>query len=444
VRRQGLLRSWPLLLGAILVAGCATASDKSGSSSPDRPNLVVILADDAGAECFGCYGGESYRTPSIDRMAAEGVRFANAFTQPLCTPTRVELLTGRSNARNYVAFGVLDPAERTFATRLRDAGYRTFAAGKWQLLGAEHYPEPLRGTGSTPARAGFDGHVLWQVERLGRRHWSPTLTENGVTTTLADDVYGPDFVLDRALRWIDDGADGDAPFLLYWPMILPHAPFIAPPGHDGPRQARGHPSQFGPMVEHLDAQLGRLLAHLETRGLARDTIVIFAGDNGSPRPITSRRDGRDVVGGKGRPIDAGSRVPFIMWAPGRLPAGRTVASPVSTVDVLPTLLAAAGVPAPDDRALDGTSLLPAATGGQGPRRAWVAFHHHPRPVTRPRSTARRWARDERWQLFDDGRLFDVADDPLLQRPLAPGAGGDEAARARVRLAAGLAALPSPE
>ena len=422
-----------LLLGAA-ACGC------SGSRA-SKLNLVVILADDAGSECFGCYGGTSYSTPNIDRLAREGACFTNAFTQPLCTPSRVELLTGRSNARNYIGFSVLDPDERTFSEVLRDSGYRTYAAGKWQLLAAEHYPKGIRGTGSSPSQAGFDGHALWQVEQLGLRHWAPTMTIDGATRTLGDDAYGPDVALDAAISWIDTDADDDRPFLLFWPMILPHAPFIAPPGHDGPRKPPGDVAQFGPMVEHLDAQVGRLLAHLETHELARDTVVIFCGDNGSPRNVTSRRDGLAVRGGKSRPTDAGSRVPFVVWAPGRVSAGRVVAEPVSTVDVFATLLEAANIDAPGDRPLDSISAWPAATGADGGRRAWVAFHHHPRPVTRPNSKAKRWARDARWQLFDDGRLFDMTLDPQLERPTAMGEGGPEAAEARARLKQGLASLP---
>lgn len=424
-----------------IVVSCAAPTIDRGSNELIAPNVVVILADDAGAECFGCYGGESYRTPHIDRLAREGVMFTNAFTQPLCTPTRVELLTGRSNARNYVAFSVLDPVERTFAEVLRDAGYRTFAAGKWQLLGAEHYREGIRGIGSTPEQAGFEAHALWQVESLGQRHWAPTLTINGATSTLGDDAYGPDVVLDAALSWIDDG--GDEPFLLFWPMILPHGPFIAPPGHDGPRRPPGAVEQFGNMVEHLDAQVGRLLAHVDQRGDRRETIVLFIGDNGSPRNVTSRRNARDVRGGKSRPTDTGSRVPFVIWGPGRVPANREVAELISTVDVFPTVLDIASVGEKADRPLDGWSVLPLALGVADGRREWVTFHYHPRPMTRPKSKAERWARDARWQLFDDGRLFQVAIDPLLKQPMAPGEGGAIAAAARARLEKGLAALPRP-
>ena len=105
----------------------------------DVPNIVLIMADDVGYECFGCYGSEQYQTPHIDRLAAQGIRFDHCYSQPLCTPSRVKIMTGLSNARNYSAFSVLNRDQRTFGHRLKEAGYQTFIGGKWQLLGAEHY-----------------------------------------------------------------------------------------------------------------------------------------------------------------------------------------------------------------------------------------------------------------------------------------------------------------
>ncbi|MFT5290475.1 MAG: arylsulfatase A [Planctomycetota bacterium] len=431
-----------ILLLALLVACSSTKA--SGPDGFSRPNLIVVLADDLGVEALGCYGGESYATPNLDQLAHAGVLFENAFTQPLCTPTRVELLTGRSNARNYLSFSVLDPRERTFAHVLRDGGYRTFAIGKWQLFGADHYGPQIQAHGSLPEDAGFEHHALWQVEQLGLRHWEPTLTIDGLSTTFDPSAYGPDLALEHGLRWIDEA--GDDPFLMYWPMILPHDPFLAPPGSEGPRKPPGDPLHFGPTVEYMDALVGRLVEHLEQRGLAENTMILFIGDNGTSPQIISKRAGSLIRGDKKRPTDAGSRVPFLAYAPGRWSQAKRVTDPVSTVDVFATLIDASGLQLPKDRPLDGWSLMPRLDGEVERHREWVNFHYHPRPVSRPNSKAQRWARDERWQLFEDGRLFDTDQDPGLEQAYGETQGETQSGAqvaARARLQRGLDSLPQP-
>ncbi|MFT7680264.1 MAG: arylsulfatase A-like enzyme [Planctomycetota bacterium] len=419
---------WSLLSSVALAAGQA----------PKRMNLVVILADDLGAETLGCYGGESYATPNLDRLAREGVLFENAFTQPLCTPTRVETLTGRSNARNYRGFSILDPSERTFAHELKDAGYQTFAVGKWQLYGAEHYGKQQRGKGTLPQDAGFDHHALWQVERLGKRHWGPTMTFDGETFVGGEDQYGPDLALQAARGWIDEA--GEDPFLLFWPMILPHDPFIAPPYGDAELfNTKSDPKQFGPTVEYLDSLVGRLVNHLEVSGLAENTLLLFIGDNGTSPQIRSVRNGKSVKGDKKQPTDAGCRVPFLAFAPGRLEGGQRIADPVSTVDVFATLLDAADVAMPTDREFDGWSFLPRLDGSTDVHREWVNFHYRARPVSNPKVPAQRWCRDGRWQLFEDGRLFDTLEDPTLKTPLEQ----EQLGVVRKKLRTGLDKLPWP-
>lgn len=163
-------------------------------------NIVLIMADDVGVEAFGCYGGTSYQTPRIDRLAAKGMRFTQCHAQPLCTPTRVKLLTGQSNARNYRAFSVLRPGETTFAQLLKTANYRTAVVGKWQLLAAEHYRDDVRGSGVRPQDVGFDEWCLWQIDKLGSRYWGPQYEVNGKLQQDAKTVFGPDRYTDSTLR----------------------------------------------------------------------------------------------------------------------------------------------------------------------------------------------------------------------------------------------------
>lgn len=152
-----------------------------------RPNVILIMADDVGYECFGCYGSRQYRTPNIDRLATEGMRFQHCYSQPLCTPSRVKLMTGLSNVRNYVAFSILNRDQRAIGQYMKQGGYHTAVAGKWQLLGAQHYAPRFRGRGTWPEKSGFDEICLWQVDQLGSRYWKPQLYVNGANRT-----FGPD------------------------------------------------------------------------------------------------------------------------------------------------------------------------------------------------------------------------------------------------------------
>jgi len=142
-----------------------------------QPNIILILADDLGVETIGSYGGESYQTPALDRIASEGMRFENAHAQPLCTPSRVKLMTGKYNFRNYKHFMYLDPSETTFAHSLKKAGYRTMISGKWQLV--DNGIDDVEGM--LPQHSGFDDYFLWQVRRenAGSRYWGPRITDNG-------------------------------------------------------------------------------------------------------------------------------------------------------------------------------------------------------------------------------------------------------------------------
>ena len=164
-----------VLLPCLASAACALAP---ASEVPARPNIVLIMVDDLGAEAIGCYGGSDYSTPHIDALARSGMRFEHAHSTPLCTPTRVRIMTGRGSLRSYQRFSILHPEERTFAHHLGEAGYATAVAGKWQLFGARHYGA-WAGRGTLPDDAGFDAWSLWQVDELGSRYWDPLYERDG-------------------------------------------------------------------------------------------------------------------------------------------------------------------------------------------------------------------------------------------------------------------------
>lgn len=399
----------------------------SASAEAARPNIILIMADDVGYECFGCYGSTQYQTPHLDRLAREGLRFNHCYSQPLCTPSRVKIMTGQSNVRNYAAFSILRRDQKTFAHCLQEAGYRTVVGGKWQLLGAEHYSRQFRGKGTRPEDAGFDRHCLWQVESLGDRYWKPRLTIDGRTQDFGDDRYGPDIVTDYLLDFMTEHAEDDAPMFVYYPMILVHNPFLPTP-RSSSKKNRNRQQNFEDMVEYMDTLVGRIAEHTRKLGIAENTLILFTADNGTNRAITSTFRGRQIRGGKGKTDDSGTREPLIAWWPGTVPAGRVSDQLVDFTDFLPTFQQLAGAPVPEN--LDGISFAPTLTGQEGPSRKWLYCFYHPRPE---RGEARRFVRDHEWKLYGDGSFFHVASDSGETSPQSPAAAPDVHARLKQAL-----------
>jgi arylsulfatase A len=393
----------------------------------DKTNLVLIMADDLGYECLGANGNVSCKTPHLDRLAAAGVRFRHCHAQPLCTPSRVKIMTGRSNARNYVRFGVLDPKETTFAHVLRKAGYATCIVGKWQLGGG------LKG----PNRAGFDEYCLWQIAKhnRGKRYWNPTLTINGRRHETMKGTYGPDVCCDALLDFIARHKDG--PFLAYFPMCLTHNPFVRTP--DSPAGRAGKQEYFADMVAYTDKLVGRIVATLDKLGLRENTLLLFTGDNGTHTGIRTQTKDGPVRGGKGTTLDTGTHVPLVASWPGTAPRAAVSDALIDFADFLPTFAEAAGATLPDDLSLDGQSFLPILRGKDAPRRDGLFCHYEPRHGGR--FGRHRWARDRRWKLYDGGRLFDVAADPRERKPFLREADPPAAAAARRRLQAVLDRAP---
>ena len=377
------------------------------------PNLILIMADDLGYECLGCDGGSSYSTPNLDRMAREGVHFTRCYATPLCTPSRVEIMTGKYNFRNYTEFGCLRPGEKKFAHLLKQAGYRTCVVGKWQLAGRTPYTR-YHARGTRPENAGFDEHCLWLVDKIGSRYWDPTITRNGELIERIPDRYGPDIFAEYAVDFIR--RNRGRPFFLYYPMALTHAPFVPTPDSPDWRQFKhaNDPRYFPDMVAYMDKIVGRILAVLRELRLERNTLVLFTGDNGTDRRIRSRIDGRTVQGRKGETVDAGTHVPLIGWWPGKVPAGRVCGDLVDFTDFLPTLLDAAGTSVPRDFVLDGRSFFPQLMGRKGNPREWIFCYYDPRWGRWKKSV---FIQTRRWKLYEDGRVFDLAADPGEERPV---------------------------
>ncbi|MCA9121387.1 MAG: sulfatase-like hydrolase/transferase [Planctomycetaceae bacterium] len=416
---------------------------------PARPNIVLIMADDLGVEVLGSYGGTSYKTPALDKLAREGVRFTNAYAQPLCANTRLQLMTGLYNHRNWIAFGILAPESKTFGHWMQEAGYKTCIAGKWQLQSYDppDYPGAAerRGIGMKPENAGFDEFALWHTghtELKGSRYAAPVINENGRFRDDLKDRYGPDVWVEYINRFIQRNLDH--PFFVYYPMALPHWPMVPTP--DSPewqdRSLRDVEDVrfFKDMAEYADKCVGRIVDNINQLGIAENTLVIFYSDNGTHLQVTSQTKAGPVAGGKGETTDAGTHVPLICWQPGTIKPSVNE-SLVDSTDFLPTILDAAGHPLPSDAVTDGLSFYPQLVGRDVATRPWVFCHFDPRPGwDKDRFRLLRFAREHRYKLYDDGRLYDVPHDQLEERPILAKDDNAETRAARMRLDAVLKAM----
>ncbi len=394
----------------------------------ERPNIVLIMADDAGRECFGAYGGEDYQTPRLDALAREGALFANCHSTPICTPSRVKLMTGQYGFRNYTHFGYLSPKERTLGHMLQEAGYRTAIAGKWQLNGIYNQLAGWQ-DGARPLQAGFHRSLLWQVTRDraggGERYWSPMIERDGEIVSAEENLgkYGPELFTDFLCAFME--RHRDRPFFLYYPMVLVHDPFVPTPRTvgGGPRDPRGNKAprdpgerkaNFAAMVRCMDRLVGRLADKVEELGLSERTLILFTADNGTHPSIRTRWRGRMVQGGKGSMKDTGTHVPLIARWKGRTPPGTVVADPVDFTDFYPTLAQAAGARTGWRDPVDGTSFLPRLLGEESAGREWILCHYQPYWGKQPGQ----FAISEGLKLFRSGEFYRVSGG--IEEPADPG------------------------
>ena len=375
------------------------------------------MADDLGYETIGANGGSSYRTPEIDRMASEGMRFEHCYAQPLCTPSRVQLMTGIYNVRNYVRFGLLDTTQITFGHLFQKAGYATAVIGKWQL---GKNPE-------SPKKAGFDNHSLWQVtqgraDSLGRdtRFSKPVLEIDGTSKTFHENDYGPEIVSDYGLEFIERSHLNGRPFLLYYPMILTHCPFSPTPNSPEWKKDKtavmsykGEVAYFKDMVFQMDEIVGKINRKLKHLGIDKNTMVIFTGDNGTDEPVISAMNGRQIAGAKGKSTDAGTRVPLIVKWPKSIPLNSTNNDLIDFSDFLPTIAEAANIDT-TSLDLDGRSFLPQLKGENGNPRKWI-YSWYSREGNSEK--ARVFARNHRFKLYSTGEFYEIPKDYEEQRPL---------------------------
>ena len=425
------------------------------------PNVVLIMADDMGYECISANGGMSYRTPVFERIAREGMRFTQCYSQPVCTPSRVKIMTGKYNWRNYRRFGHMERGQFTFAHLMRQAGYVTGITGKWQLWGGAETAEHRSGT--TPDGAGFDEHMYWayhfelsatQLEAYGAvgppgskqtsRFWHPGILKNGEYVHTSMDDYGPDMFSDFALDFIE--RHKDAQFFLYYPMVLTHSPFVATPHSETITEAtkfKSAPRYFSDMVSYADYLVGRLIDHLHELGLGEKTLVLFTGDNGTHRSLQSLLGTRIVRGRKAYPEDAGTHVPLFAYWPGHVPAGLVSDDLIEFSDFFATLADLSQQSLPAGLHFDGRSFVPQLLGGTGDPRDWIFVHYDRDPLEAETPFPRvRFARTKRFKLYSDDGFYDVPHDWEEQNSLPEGDLSPETMAIRTMLLRVLHSMPA--
>jgi arylsulfatase A-like enzyme len=397
-----------------------------------KPNVLLIMADDLGFEAVQSYGGRSYQTPNMTRLANQGVQFSQAYATPLCSPTRVQLMTGKYSFRTWTGFGLFNPKEKTFGHYMQEAGYNTAMAGKWQLQsydpvgfpGAEH----RRGKGMRVENAGFDEYSLWHTahtEDKGSRYPDPYINQNGEFIKQTDGQYGPDIWTNFLSDFMTRKKDDDKPFFAYYAMSLPHSPFNPTPHSkewdDQAKKFDEEEKYFGDMVEYADFVLGKLVDKVDELGIREDTIIIFYSDNGTQWNVMSDLNGRLVQGGKAMMTDLGTRVPMLVSWKGKTPEGKINTDLIESTDFLPTLLDIAQQPAvAKQNNMDGMSFYSQIKGEKGDTRDWVYMHHDPRPgKAKDRFYLQRFARDKHYKLYQDGRMYQPAKDLYEEHEIMP-------------------------
>ncbi|MGC1482003.1 MAG: sulfatase-like hydrolase/transferase [Chthoniobacterales bacterium] len=412
-----------------------------------QPNVILIMADDLGWETLGAYGNEEYETPELDALAEEGVTFEYCFSTPLCTPTRVMLMTGLYGHRNYRAFGQFpkEDEKRTIGNLMKEAGYATCMAGKWHVKGVE------AGTmGFDRAMRAENWKSYWGTENI----WvdDKKLKPGEAEKLFPGLEYRPDMVVKFITDFID--SNREQPFFVYFPMFLVHHPEMPTPDsadleafQADPEAWELHEGTFEDMVKYMDKLVGQIVSHVEELGLRENTIILFTGDNGTSLHRVEI-EGETVGGGKGSMKDNGTRVPLVAsWKGSGGPTGLMSDALVDFTDFFPTLAEAAGIPtrtvwrdggdidelrkessdlSARPIATDGVSFLPVLQGKEAPLREWAFMHYKGRNTGNwPVKSGAYWVRNDQYKLYGDGRMFEVADwreqNPIEDNPEAASA-----------------------
>lgn len=388
-----------LLLALIFVCGQTQAADK--------PNIIFILADDLGIGNVGCYGADNYKTPHIDKLAAEGTRFTHCFTAALCGPSRAMIMTGRyafrNGSSNQDACMVMPNKELQLGRVFKSAGYKTASIGKWGQLPGE------------PDEAGFDHYLRFNgsgVYRNTKDGKTEKYQVNGKELKLGDPEYMPDLLHEHMLKFIKKNQS--EPFFVYYPMSSVHGELLPTPD-----SASGSTDLMADNIAYMDKLVGKLVTDLEALKLRENTLILFMGDNGTGKGMADRATigGKELSGMKGSMLECGGLVPMIANWPGKTPAGKVSADLIDSTDFLTTFAELSGGTLPRDTIFDGRSIAPQLRGELGQPREWVY-----------NQLAAMWyVRDAQWKLNEKGELFDMSDAPFTEKLVT----GDHPARKKL-------------
>lgn len=416
----------------------------------DKPNFLLIFTDDQGYQDLGCYGSPKIKTPVLDKLASEGVRFTDFYSaNAICSASRAALLTGRYPSRNGV-FHVYYPgankglrqSEITIAELLKPVGYRTAIIGKWHL---GDRPDFL------PTKQGFDSYFgipysndMWihKDQKLAKdvklfkdftiediRSGKASKTKKGLARTVplmrgeeviefpVDQCYITERYTDEAIKIIDESNKAKKPFFIYLAHAMPHVPLYASPKFNG-KSARG---SYGDTIEEMDFHIGRLVDHLKKLGIDKNTMLIFTSDNGPWKLGARGGSAAPLRGAKFSSHEGGPRVPCIMWWPGTIPAGTISTEITTSLDIFPTFAALANSPLPTDRVYDGhdiSAMLKAGSEGKSQYEKYFYWNKHHIEALRIGKMKLRWAWDNKKKERKAVELYNLEEDISESQNLA--------------------------
>ncbi len=390
-----------------------TITTLGATAQTAKTNIVFLLADDYGFAETSCNGADNYKTPHIDKLAEQGMRYTHMYTAALCGPSRALLLTGRyafrTGATNQDATGKFTPQAETMIPKvLKQAGYITASIGKWGQL-------PL-----TPADFGFDHYltykgsgVYWNTQPKGDEYFV-----DGKSIPLKDHVYLPDVMHEDVVKFLSENKN--KPFFLYYPLDHVHGEILPTP------DSKPGSNLYNDNVVYMDKLVGKFMKVLDSLKLSKNTVVFFMGDNGTANGHTTEATigGRRIVGGKGSMQEGGGLVPFITWWKGNEPKGKVCNDMMDASDIYPTIMDIAGVKSSDNKnIIDGQSIVPEMKGKEASHRPW-AYNQ---------LAAMWYVRELNWKLNQAGELYDMTKAPF-EEILVPAESKDpEAIAARARL-----------